>query len=72
MENHLKTRHGVVAEGAKDQEPVLVGELVDGHVIVENDRPRRFYVALDSGALQEDHLRVVKAVRTHLELAALK
>ena len=72
MQDHLESGQGVVAQGPVAQDPVDLPQRRDLDVVVENDRPRRLDVALDSGALQEDHLGVVVRVRPHLELAPLK
>ena len=72
VQDHLEAGQGVVAQGPVAQDAIDLPEWCDLDVVVEDDRSRRLDVALDSGALQEDHLGVVVRVGPHLELAPLK
>jgi len=72
MQNHLETSQRIISQRSVTEDPVDLFERRYLDVVVEDDRPRRFDVALDARAFQKYHLRVVVRVRAHLELATLQ
>ena len=71
VEDHLEPCEGVVPQRPRVEQPVLLGERRELNLVVEDDGAGGLDVALDPGALQEDHLGVVVGVGSNLELAAL-
>lgn len=72
MQDHFEAGQGVVPKGAVAEDAIADLQRVDFHVVVQDNRPGRLHVALDPGALQEDHLGVVVRVGAHLKLAFLQ